>query len=95
MSYATTTPASGATEVAVVVVALLVQGLVALSTLLLGVGWDGWTWGVGLLQVTAAVVILAWVGRRHALLALLVPVASALVTVGLVALAEGLGHTGF
>lgn len=85
----------GPTEAAVVVVALMVQGLVALSTLLLGLGWAGWTWALGLLQVTAAVVVLAWVGRRQALLTLLVPVASALVTVALVAWAEGLGHTVF
>ncbi len=77
------------------VVAVLGQLFVAWLTVVLGLGWSGWTYVAAVAQVLAAFGVIAWLLVRRRRLVVLVPVASALLTAGLFALGTALaGATG-
>lgn len=71
------------------------QALVLLGTLLMGLGWGGWTYLAAVAQaVLAFVPLLRLTRQRRLALALLVPVLSAALTAGLLVVGRALGQTG-
>ena len=74
-------PAAGSGVLAVVtVVAFLAQGLVALGTFLMGLGWGGPTYYAALLQALAGLGLIGWLVSRRRRIAALVPLVSAALT---------------
>jgi hypothetical protein len=71
------------------------QALVLMSTLLLGLGWGGWTYPLAVVQAAVAFApLLRLAGRQRLGWALLVPVVSGAVSAGLLGAGAALGHTG-
>ncbi len=70
------------------------QALVAFGTLLLGLGWGGWTYPAAVVQAVAFLLLLRPARRRHLGLLLLVPVVSAALSIGLFRAGQALGHLG-
>ena len=63
--------------------AVAAQGFVLFATFLMGLGWGGSTYVAALVQAGAAFVLISWLATRSRAAVLLVPVASAAMTVGL------------
>lgn len=75
-------PAGGGNAlVAVAVLVFLAQGVVALGTFVMGLGWGGPTYYAALLQVLAAFGLIGWLVSRRRRIAALVPLVSAALTV--------------
>jgi hypothetical protein len=72
----------------VAVLAGLAQLMVLAATFFMGLGWGGPTWVAGLVQAGAGVVLVVRLGGRRSWWVVAVPVLSALLTVGLVMVAE-------
>jgi hypothetical protein len=70
------------------------QAFVAFVTMLLGLGWGGWTYPVAVVQAMAFVPLLWRARQRHYGLLLLLPVVSAALSVGLFMAGQELGHMG-
>ncbi len=70
------------------------QAFVAFATLLLGLGWGGWTYPVAVVQAVLFVLLLWPARQRHLGLLLLVPVISGALSVGCFRAGQALGHMG-
>jgi hypothetical protein len=68
---------------ALVALAVATQGFVLFTTAIMGLGWGGPTYVAALVQAGAAFVVIAWLATRSRAAVVLVPVASAAITVGL------------
>lgn len=68
----------------VLVLVLVAQVMVLAGTFFMGLGWGGPTWLLGLAQAGAGIALVARLGGRRSWWVVAVPVASALLTAGLV-----------
>jgi hypothetical protein len=68
---------------ALVALAVATQGFVLFTTAIMGLGWGGPTYVAALVQAGAAFAVISWLVTRSRAAVVLVPVASAAITVGL------------
>ncbi|WP_188538329.1 hypothetical protein [Kocuria dechangensis] len=67
-------------------VAVVLQVLLVVQVFFMGLGWGGWSHSLALLQGLAGLVLIVWPAQRRRFAALAVPVGSAVLTGGLLAL---------
>lgn len=79
--------------IALGIVAVLAQIVVAWFTVVLGLGWSGPTYLIAVAQAFVAFVVIAWLLVRRRRLAALVPIASAALTVSLLGVGVMIART--